>query len=76
MNRRLRVVPGMTAAALRDEASLELDTLEDEARAHVRRMRLALQLRFFDEEPFTTVRRSLLSELDRYERKFETGEAA
>lgn len=75
MNRRLRLVPGMTPAAMRDEASLELDALETEARQHVAHLRLlAQQLRLWDDPEHSA--RALNRIADRYARKFDHGEAA
>ena len=67
---------GITPAARADFAEAEVRAVHDEARAHCARMRLVLQLRFWDSEPWSAVRRPLLAELDRYERKVSEGDAA
>lgn len=74
MNRRLRLVPGMTPAAFRDEASLELDALETEARQHVAHLRLlAQQLPLWDVDQSQRMLRRLA---DHYARKFSEDSAA
>lgn len=65
----LRLIDGLRERA--DNAEMESTVLRDEALAHVRRMRLALQLRLFDEYPFSVVRRTLLADIDKFARKFE-----
>lgn len=70
----LRVVDGLRERA--QDAEMETTVMRDEARAHIARMRLTLQMRFWDAEPWSAVRRPLLAELDRYARKFDEKGAA
>lgn len=53
-----------------DEAAMEARAIRDEAIAHSRRMRMHLQRRLFDDELFAPVKRSLLAEVESFERKF------
>lgn len=50
---------------------IEAAVMREEARAHVRRMRLSLQRSFWSEWPFTAVKRSLLDEIEIYARKVD-----
>ena len=74
---RLRLVSsqGMTPAARADEAAMEVQVIEREARAHVAHLRLlAKQLPLFEPAEF---QRLLLRETEKYARKWtDEGEAA
>ncbi len=74
MTPRLRLLPGMTTQQAIDEATAEHIAIEHEARQHVAHLRLlAQQLPLW---PADVAQRVLLREAAKYERKFDTLDAA
>lgn len=67
----LRVIDGLREQA--EEAEIEATVIREEAQAHIARMRMSLQRRFWDADAFAPVKRALLAEVERYERRISNG---
>lgn len=65
----LRLIDSLRERA--DENAVELASREVEARAHVARLRLVLQMKFWQVDEFAPVKRLIAAEVESYARKFE-----